>query len=105
MNDILAKQKLEDEIITVSLLCAHFEACDNILLNSNSLFTFKAKSHVNLIRKKVKHLIKDIEKRLSEEQVEELDMLCDYYEQVLNQADKMLATQIHELQNANKPKD
>jgi len=77
MNDTLAKQKLEDEIITVSLLCAHFEACDNILLNSNSLFTFKAKSHVNLIRKKVKHLIKDIEKRLSEEQVEELDMLCE----------------------------
>lgn len=89
------KEQLEREIKTICILAAHFEACDTLLLNSNSIFTFNAKRLVKRVQREIRAAIKSIESRLDEEQIEQLDLWADYYEQILNEGDKMIQEQLN----------
>ncbi len=79
-------------------MSAHFEAIDNLFIEtSDSLFTYKPRQIVNRMRKLLVQTIGEIEKNLDEEQLEHLDLLSEYYEKVIVQADTELKRTMDEL--------
>lgn len=96
--DMASTQQLDEQIRVLALMSAHFEAIDNLFIEtSDSLFTYKPRQIVNRMRKLLVQTIGEIEKNLDEEQLEHLDLLSEYYEKVIVQADTELKRTMDEL--------